>query len=170
MTTRGTKPIPNEIKQRIGTYRADRHGQAELATLTQVPGIPEPPQELEERGLEAWVQIFTNATWVHKETDRITVELLCSNLDEREALRAQLENDPDNWRTRAGLRELEKAIRSELAALGLNPSDRARYGFAVVKTESKLQQIMNMKKSDYDREEAQKEYLLAKAQEALTAG
>ena len=154
MTNRGTKPIPNEIKQRVGTYRADRHGQAGLATLTQAPGIPEPPHALKERGQEAWVHVFTNATWVHKETDRLTVELLCANLDEREALRAQLEQDPDNWRTRAGLRELEKAIRSELAALGLNPSDRARYGFAVVQTESKLQQIMNMKREDYDREEA----------------
>lgn len=145
MATPGTKPIPNEIKQRNGTYRADRHGTGGLVTLPQPAGIPEPPASLGTLGRDTWQRVFTNATWIHTETDRIAVELLCSNLDERETLLAIVKADSDNWRARAGLRELEKQINSQLATLGLNPSDRARYGFAVVKTESKLDMLFAMR-------------------------
>jgi hypothetical protein len=148
MTKPGTKPIPNEIKKKNGTYREDRHGVAGLVALPQVPGIPEAPETLEATGLEAWERIFTNAPWIHKETDKEIVRILCESLDEREQLRSHLVEDKDNWRARTGLRELEKQIGSILASLGLNPSDRARYGFAIVKTESKLEEFLRRKRED----------------------
>ena len=151
MTQPGTKPTPNEIKQKRGTYRADRHGTAGLVTLPQCEEIPPPPTTLRKAGSEAWQRIFTNATWVHRQTDYFIVRMLCEQLDERELLRDHLETDPENWRGRAGLRELEKQITSGLATCGLNPSDRARYGFAIVKTESKLEEFMKRKRENDER-------------------
>lgn len=145
MTQPGTKPTPNERKKLNGTYRADRHGVAGLVALPQVEGIPTPPKTLKGSGLEAWQRIFTNAPWVHKETDRTVMTILCESLEERDQLRDLLATDTNNWRVRAGLRELEKQINNLLAVLGLNPSDRARYGFAIVKTESKLEQFLKNK-------------------------
>lgn len=148
MAIPGTKPIPNEIKKLNGTYRADRHGQAGLVALPQPEGTPEPPRGLGQIGLDAWDRVFTKAPWVHHQADYEIVRMLCESLDERELLKAHLEGDPENWRVRAGLRELEKQITSIMSTLGLNPSDRARYGFALVKTESKLEALLRKKRED----------------------
>ena len=156
MTKPGTKPTPNELKKLKGTYREDRHGVAGLVALPQVEGIPTPPETLKGSGLEAWQSIFTNAPWIHKETDKTIVTILCESLEERDQLRDLLAADTNNWRVRAGLRELEKQINNTLAVLGLNPSDRARYGFAIVKTESKLEALMRSKREHYERLDAQK--------------
>lgn len=142
MTSRGPKPIPNEIKQKTGTYRADRHGTAGLTVLPQAEGIPTPPDTLGQLGLNTWQRLFTEATWLHHTADYEIVRILCENLDEREQLKDTLAEDKDNWRLRGGIRELEKQIVSTLGSLGLNPTDRARYGFAIVKTESKLQEFL----------------------------
>lgn len=148
MSKPGTKPTPNELKQKRGTYRADRHGTAGLVALPQSDEIPPPPATLRKAGSEAWQRIFINAAWVHRQTDYFIVKMLCEQLDEREQLREHLETDPENWRVRAGLRELEKQIISGLASCGLNPSDRARYGFAIVKTENKLEELLRRKRED----------------------
>ena len=151
MATPGTKPIPNEIKKLNGTYRADRHGEGGLVALPQQAEIPEPPATLGELGRDTWQRLFTNAPWIHRDLDRTAVEIVCSNLDERETLQAIVKADSDNWRARAGLRELEKRINNQLATLGLNPSDRARYGFAIVKTESKLEEFLRRKREDEEK-------------------
>jgi hypothetical protein len=153
MATPGTKPIPNEIKQRNGTYRADRHGTGGLVALPQPEGIPTAPKTLGITGLGVWESIFTNAPWVHKELDLAVVRILCESFDEREQLREFLATEENNWRVRASLRELEKQISSTLGTLGLNPSDRARYGFAIVKTESKLEQFFAMREQRLNQKE-----------------
>jgi hypothetical protein len=52
-------------------------------------------------------------------------------------------NDP---KERRGLRELDRAIVSNLSLLGFSPSDRSRLGIAEVKKLSKLEELM-MKKA-----------------------
>jgi hypothetical protein len=51
-------------------------------------------------------------------------------------------NDPKD---RRGLRELDKAIVSNLSLLGFSPSDRSRLGLAEVKKMSKLEELMTKK-------------------------
>jgi 5-formyltetrahydrofolate cyclo-ligase len=69
------------------------------------------------------------------------VQLAAEQIDEREQLRAQVLEQPDNIRLRSGLRELEKALVGNLARMGFTPSDRSRLGFAEVKKESKLEEL-----------------------------
>lgn len=148
MTKPGTKPVPNELKKLRGTFREDRHGSAGLVTLPQVEGIPTPPETLKGSGLEAWQRIFTDCSWVHRVIDVTIVTIFCEGLEERDILKELLAEDSTNWRARTGLRELEKQLLSDMAILGLTPSDRARYGFALVKTESKLEALLRMKRED----------------------
>jgi hypothetical protein len=73
------------------------------------------------------------------------VQLVAEQFDERAKLRNLVETGGVP-RDRSGLRELEKQITGNLAALGLNPSERARLGFALVKTEGKLEAILKMRR------------------------
>jgi hypothetical protein len=67
--------------------------------------------------------------------------LVCEAYDERTSLRAQVMTDGD-WRDRVGLRSLESQITSMLSALGFNPTDRTRLGFAEVKAHSVLDELI----------------------------
>jgi 5-formyltetrahydrofolate cyclo-ligase len=66
-------------------------------------------------------------------------------ISEREALKELVALTPENLKARSGLRELERQIISQLALLGLSPSDRARLGIAEVKKESKLEELLRRK-------------------------
>ena len=71
--------------------------------------------------------------------DRHLVELM----DERHELRALKDQDPENTRLRAALRQLDKQLVSNLSLLGFTPSDRSRLGLVQVKTRSKLQEHLD---------------------------
>jgi hypothetical protein len=71
--------------------------------------------------------------------------MTAQQFDERETLRAIVSEQPENPRLRSGLRDLEKAITSNLAQMGFTPSDRSRLGFAEVKKESKLEELFRRK-------------------------
>ena len=58
---------------------------------------------------------------------------MCEASDERSALRYRVLSDPEAWRERKALRDLDKQIQSCLGELGMNPVDRARLGVAEVK-------------------------------------
>jgi hypothetical protein len=68
----------------------------------------------------------------------ITAELI----EEREQLRALVVTNPEDYRLRSGLRDLEKSLTSNLALMGFTPADRSRLGFAEVKKENKLEELM----------------------------
>lgn len=137
------KPIPNEIKQRRGTLRADRVLSPGLSvTLTQ-GDYPEPPEGLGELGRAVWGQVLTEASvWVSYKLDILLLGILCDQVEERAELRELVIASPEQPRLRIGLRELDKAIISNLSSLGLTPTDRARLGFIEVKKESGLERIM----------------------------
>jgi hypothetical protein len=74
------------------------------------------------------------AAWISPLTDIALVQMFCENLDEREPLRAEvMRGDADRRATRA-LRDLDKQIIGCLALLGFTPTDRAKMGFAEVKS------------------------------------
>lgn len=137
------KPIPNEIKQRRGTLRADRVLSPSLrVTLTQ-GDYPEPPEGLGELGRAVWGQVLTEAgVWVSYKLDTLLLGILCDQFEERAQLRELVIASPDQPRLRIALRELDKALVSNLSSLGLTPTDRARLGFVQVKKENKLEALI----------------------------
>ena len=74
------------------------------------------------------------------ETDVELLLLTCEQLDERQALRLTVLREGD-WRERAALRALDKAVQDGLSILGFTPTDRARLGVAEVTARSKLADI-----------------------------
>lgn len=109
--------------------------------MTQPDTPPAPPEDLGSEGLKFWDQVFTAAPWISHRTDLALVTMTAQQFDEREALRTIVSEQQENPRLRSGLRELEKAITSNLAQMGFTPSDRSRLGFAEIKKESKLDEL-----------------------------
>lgn len=139
------KPVPNEIKQRRGTLRPDRVLSPSLQGELIQGDFPNPPEALGELGRAVWGQVLTEASaWVSFKLDIFLLGIVCDQFEERAALRELVIASPDQPRLRIALRELDKALVSNLATLGLTPTDRARLGFVQVKKEGKLEQLMRM--------------------------
>jgi hypothetical protein len=139
------KPTPNEIKERRGTLRRDRVLSPSLKGELIQGDIPEPPEGLGELGRAVWGQVLTEASaWVSFRLDTFLLGIVCDQFEERASLRELVIESPDQPRLRIALRELDKALVSNLATLGLTPTDRARLGFVQVRKESKLEQLLKM--------------------------
>ena len=155
MSTNGRPPLPLERKQKLGTLRPGRlppAGLTEVKRVQEEEGTPEPPAQLKEKGRELWSSVFANGGWLWKGVDRHLVELTAELMDERHDLRALTDQQPENTRLRAALRQLDKQLVSNLSLLGFTPSDRSRLGLVQVKTRSKLQELMERKHGpDWDR-------------------
>ena len=147
----GRPPKPTEQKKLLGTYRPDRVKlNPDETQLERVTETPQPLRPLGEVGLAFWGSVWqAGVNWIAPQTDIHLVQLLAEQYDERDALKA-LVRDEALPRDRSGLRELEKQITGNLASLGLNPSDRARLGFAVVKTEGRLEALMRMRREELE--------------------
>jgi hypothetical protein len=63
-------------------------------------------------------------------------------------LRALTDQQPENARLRAALRQFDKQLVSNLGSLGFTPSDRSRLGLVQVKTRTKLQDIWRQKHNE----------------------
>jgi hypothetical protein len=140
------KAIPNERKALRGTLRTDRVISPNLRGTLVQGVLPEPPGGLGELGKAIWNQVLTEAgSWVSYKLDTYLLGILCDQIEERATLRELVFDSPDVPRLRIGLRELDKAIVSNLSTLGLTPTDRARLGFVQVKSESKLEELIRKK-------------------------
>ena len=140
------KATPNEIKALRGTLRTDRVISPNLRGTLVQGVLPEPPGGLGELGKSVWNQVLTEAgSWVSYKLDTYLLGILCDQIEERATLRELVDDSPDVPRLRIGLRELDKAIVSNLSTLGLTPTDRARLGFVQVKSESKLDELIRRK-------------------------
>lgn len=140
------KPIPNELKQLRGTLRASRVLSPDLSGSLIQGELPEPPEGLGELGRAVWGQVLSEASaWVSYKLDTLLLGIVCDQFEERAALRELVLASPDQPRLRIALRELDKALVSNLSSLGLTPTDRARLGFVQVKKESKLDELMRMR-------------------------
>jgi hypothetical protein len=140
------KATPNEIKALRGTLRADRVLSPSLKGSLVQGEFPDPPDGLGELGRSVWNQVLTEAgSWVSYKLDTFLLGIVCDQIEERATLRELVEDSPDLPRLRIGLRELDRAIVSNLATLGLTPTDRARLGFVQVKSESKLDELIRRK-------------------------
>jgi len=142
MATAGRPPVPIEQKRLRGTLRSDRLPNGEPIPLLQPQGLPEPPRGLTNKGLEFWELAYSAGRWISHTTDRPLVEITAELIEEREQLRALVIASPEDYRLRSGLRDLEKSLTSNLALMGFTPADRSRLGFAEVKKENKLEELL----------------------------
>jgi hypothetical protein len=82
---------------------------------------PDPPRYLGQHGRALWDRAWERGrSWV-VETEVELLLLVCEQTDERQALRVQVLRDND-WRERAGLRALDRAIQDGLTILGVGSS------------------------------------------------
>lgn len=133
----GRPPKPVEQKRRLGNP-----GQRPLpdvpvgGTLIDLGlgALPDPHRELGEFGLALWKQLWVGGSaWLRPASDAESVLQVCEALDERMVLRSMVMRDPDLWRERKALRDLDKQIAVALGELGMNPVDRGRLNVAEVK-------------------------------------
>jgi hypothetical protein len=124
------KATPSEIKALRGKLRVDRFISPTLKGTLIQGALPEPCEGLGELGKSVWNQVLTKAgSWVSYKLDTFFLGIVCDQIEVRATLRELVEDSPDLPRLRIGLRELDKAIVSNLSTLGLTPTDRARLRF-----------------------------------------
>ena len=143
---RPTKPV--EQKRLLGN--PGKRALPDQSTITLIPMAevaPQPTRPLLKYGKELWDKVWdTGINWISPNTDTELLLMTCEMIDERWNLRVQVmtNNDPKD---RRGLRELDKAIVSNLSLLGFSPSDRSRLGLAEVKKMSRLEEIIGKRQA-----------------------
>jgi hypothetical protein len=136
-------PKPIEVKRKLGNpgQRA-LPDTSETILIEPISDLPEPHRQLFDAGLELWNRTWSmGQLWISPKTDVELLLMTCEMLDERVRLRAYVWNNPEAWRERKALRELEKNITNSLSLLGFTPTDRSRLGVAEVKAKSKLEEL-----------------------------
>ena len=136
-------PKPIELKRKLGNPgKQALPKENETILIAAIDEIPEPHRQLFDAGLELWKRTWSmGQLWISPKTDIELLLMTCEMLDERVRLRAYVWNNPEAWRERKALRELEKNITNSLSLLGFTPTDRSRLGVAEVKAKSKLEEL-----------------------------
>ena len=141
---RPAKPIEQKRKTGNPGKRA-LPKESSLVILPMASSIPEPHRPRLKYGKEFWDRVWGLGTsWISAQSDIELVLITCELIDERWNLRIKVMQNDDTKQRRA-LRELDRAIVSNLSLLGFSPSDRSRLGVAEVKARSKLEELMMMK-------------------------
>lgn len=141
---RPAKPIEQKRKTGNPGKRA-LPKESSLVVLPMATSIPEPHRPLLKYGKEFWDRVWGLGTsWISAQSDIELVLITCELIDERWNLRIKVMQNDDTKQRRA-LRELDRAIVSNLSLLGFSPSDRSRLGVAEVKARSKLEELMMLK-------------------------
>ena len=123
------------------------------ATLTPATGIPPAPADLGDTGREVWDRLWSaGQAWLSPQTDRDILTRLCQAHDQREEMRGELESVGYLVEGSMGQMRINpvvpalRALESQMTALeglcGFNPSDRGRLGYAEVKRQSKLEELL----------------------------
>ena len=138
----GRPAKPAELKRLIGNP-----GKRPLpeATLMVEGGYVQPFRPLEFAGAQLWeAAMKAGENWIARNSDTQLLMLTCEQLDRREQLRTLIA-ETQEWRLYKQLNDLERLITANLSLLGFSPSDRTRLGLAEVKTQSKLEELMERK-------------------------
>ena len=136
-------PKPIELRRKLGNPgKQALPKQNDVILMPAISEIPEPSRQLFDAGLVLWNRIWAmGQLWISPNTDVELLLMTCEMLDERVRLRSFVWNNPEAWRERKALRELEKNITNSLSLLGFTPTDRSRLGIAEVKAKSKLEEL-----------------------------
>ena len=125
----GRKPI--ERKLRIGAPNRLKPIAVVPANIVALPmsHVPEPHRVLSDRSQKLWAQVWTSgAGWLKQNMDTELVLMLCEATDERQTLRRRLVANPDAWRDRLALRQVDAQVIKLLDKIGFTPSERALFG------------------------------------------
>ena len=128
---------PVERKQRIGNPSGRKLPPTVSAEIVSLPTshIPEVSRPLGEQGLRLWAQVWTSgAGWLKQQMDTELVLMLCEATEERTRLRVRLQQNPDAWRDRRALREIDRQIITLLGQIGFTPSERGLLGTGEIGT------------------------------------
>ena len=147
MAQMGRPPKPVEQKRLTGNPgKRKLPDLKEVALLPAAETIPEPSRPLLKYGREVWDNVWAlGVNWISPNTDIELLLMTCEMIDERWNLRVKV-MQTDDAKMRRGLRELDRLIIGNLSLLGFTPADRTRLGWAEVKTQSKLEQLLAMRK------------------------
>lgn len=140
----GRPPKPLEQKRRTGNP-----GRRPLPDVTiPIPAsveAPEPHRPLGSVGRQFWDRVWSvGFTWISPQMDIELLQMVCEQIDERQALRLRVLRDGD-WRDRTALRALDAQVLDCLSLLGFTPVDRARLGFVEVKIQNELEAFRERK-------------------------
>lgn len=140
--TKGRPPVPIELKQLRGTYRADRHEKTpQILSAPSERAIPEPPEHLSGNGKRFWETAF-RAPWVSPEIDYTLILMCAEDLDMRDLICEKSKEDPENFRLQVAARDWTRLVISYLSLLGFTPTDRARLGFKFNSGPTKLDNLI----------------------------
>lgn len=148
----GHNKKPIERKIRTGNPSKRPLPKAPLAEVVGLPSahLPDPLRPLGPYGTRMWEQVWqAGAGWLKQQMDTELVQMLCEAIDERTRLRVRLQTNPDAWRDRRALRELDRQIITLLGQIGFTPSERGLLGSGEVKQHefSQLHQRIAQKRS-----------------------
>lgn len=145
---RPPKPIEEKIRTGFPGHSKPKPDRATLTVLPAATAPPEPARPLAKPGRAMWDRTWgAGATWLAAHVDAEQVLIMCEQMDERTQLRGMVLNNPDDWRSRTGLRALDAQIMEGLSVLGFNPTERSRLGVAEVKAASTLDRIAERRAS-----------------------
>jgi hypothetical protein len=148
MAQMGRPPKPAEQKRLTGNPgKRKLPNEREIVLLPAAEVIPEPSRPLLKYGREVWDNVWSvGVNWISPNTDIELLLMTCEMIDERWNLRVKVMQS-DDAKLRRGLRELDRVIINNLSLLGFTPADRTRLGWAEVKTKSKLEELLELKRA-----------------------
>lgn len=156
---RPRKPV--EQKRLIGkspTTDASGHRLPEpVVTLVACASIPKAPSSLGDTGLAVWNRLWTaGQAWLSTATDADVLTRLCEAHDEREAMREQIAQDGYMVMGSVGqmrphpllshIRALETQMTAWESACGFNPAARSKLGYAEVKRQTKMDELLERRR------------------------
>jgi hypothetical protein len=146
MSKVGRPPKPVEIKRALGNPgKRALPSEKTIVALPAITQIPETSRPLGTYGKQFWERVWQmGSSWISSNTDYETMLMTAEMIDERWNLRVKVMTD-GQARDRRALRDLDRAIQSQLASLGLTPADRSRLGVAEVKKMSKIAELRSMR-------------------------
>lgn len=146
MSRAGRPPKPAEVKRALGNPgKRALPDPKTIVALPQITQTPETTRPLGSHGKQFWDRVWTmGSTWISSSTDYETMLMTAEMIDERWNLRVKVMTE-GQAKDRRALRDLDRAIQSQLASLGLTPADRSRLGVAEVKKLSKIAELRSMR-------------------------
>ena len=140
--TKGRPPVPIELKQLRGTYRADRHAQTvQTFSSSSEEAIPEPPGHLSDNAKRFWETAF-RAPWVSPQIDYTLILMCAEDMDMRDSICERSKQDLSDFRLQVAARDWTRLVISYLSLLGFTPTDRARLGFRTPSGTTKLEELI----------------------------
>jgi len=142
----GRPPKPTEVKRALGNPgKRALPNPKEIVALPAITDTPDPSRPLGSHGKQFWDRVWQmGSSWISSNTDYEAMLMTAEMIDERWNLRVKVMTD-GQARDRRALRDLDRAIQSQLSLLGLTPADRSRLGVAEVKKMSKLAELRSMR-------------------------